>query len=175
VCLFHVTRSVPLSRKWGNTRSHQPGFASHLEDAGLDPKQKRIRKVYRRAHKPEHARSVFNAEVDALRKAGQADELRKLVPGFFGLCPEMKIIDRDGNDVTGEVYPDLAFEAEFLDGNFQKNIIAEEGERERVFALFQKHGINHVIDTNVTVQGDKISKVIDFAVQEIVPQWDDDV
>jgi len=141
----------------------------------VDRKQKRIRKVYRRTHKPEHARNVFNAEVDALKKAAVADELTTLVPEFFGLCTDVKILDREGNDVTGEVYPDLAFEAEFLDGNFQKNAIAEEGERERVFALFRNHGINHVIDTDVTVEGGSITKVIDFAVQEIIPQWDDDV
>ncbi len=96
------------------------------------------------------------------------------MPQFFGTCSNIKIVDGDGNDVTAEFYPELAFEAEFIDGEFQKNTIVLESERERIFELFRKHGIKHVKDTSVTVQGGSIAKIIDFALQEFIPQWDDD-
>jgi hypothetical protein len=77
--------------------------------------------------------------------------------------------------VTNEFYPVLAFEAEYIPHRFEKANTAalEKEELHHVTALFREHGIGHVSDISAWVADGKIRKVIDFAVSEIVPSWDD--
>ena len=138
----------------------------------VDQNKKRIRKVYRyRDGNLQHSNQVFTAEVRAYEIASANNELRILVPLYFGVRPAQMIIDSRGSDVTSEVYPDLAFEAEFIECNFQKKLRAN-NEYEKICALFQRYGISHVTDISVCLRGGHIIKVIDFATQEIVPQWE---
>jgi hypothetical protein len=60
------------------------------------------------------------SEVNAYTIASKSEELRTLVPTFFGVRRDNQVIDSARNDVSGEFYPDLCFEAEFFDCNFKK-------------------------------------------------------
>lgn len=127
----------------------------------------RIRKVYRRKHDEDHARAVFKAEADAYIRAESSPDLVSLVPAHFQICTRQQVIDRDGNDVSAEFFPDLAFEAEFVSALFHKIGDIGGDEARRIRALFHAAGINHTTDMSVSLTEDgRISKVIDFAVEE---------
>jgi hypothetical protein len=134
----------------------------------------RARKIYRLRTDAdfEHCREVFLAETEAYGIASSSAELKNLVPGFFGSCENQTIIDGAGTDVTGEFYPGLTFELEFVDCHFQKAAeVATLEERDRIMRLFRKHGIKHVSDISVCIQNGRISKVIDFATREVEHWW----
>src|SRR4051812_26895670 len=79
-----------------------------------DHEQQRVRKVYRRDDGVgiDHSHKRFAAETEAYRIASETSELQGLVPRYFGLCPPGQVIvHAAGEDVTGEFYPNLAFEA----------------------------------------------------------------
>jgi hypothetical protein len=110
---------------------------------------------------------VFEAETQAYEIASRSDQLKEITPGCFGKCETLMIIDGAGNDVSGEFQLGLAFEAEFVDGQFVKSIAAGEIERERVNRLFWKHKIFHTIDMSICMKDGKIAKAIDFTMKEI--------
>jgi len=136
----------------------------------VDRAKGRILKVYRARQPLPHSTEVFNAEVEAYKIAMKSDDLKKLVPEFFGARTGLIIMDKDGTDVTNEFYPNLAFEAEFVPGEFRKISFAPESEQKQVMELFRSHGINHAIDASITLEGEKIRKLIDFAIRENVPR-----
>jgi hypothetical protein len=128
----------------------------------------RIRKIYRRKADEDHVRDVFKAETDAYRLAEEAADVAPLVPGHFNICsPSQTVVDRDGNDVSAEFIPDLAFEAEYLDGSFLKFGNIDSAEASRIRELFHKAGIMHTTDMSVCLSSSgQVIKAIDFAVEE---------
>lgn len=88
-----------------------------------------------------HCKQVFDSEAEAYRRARAVDDLRDLVPEFFGAVVVDRIVDRNGVNVTTEFYADLALEMEYVPVRFDKIIGALASERSRVTALFRKHGI----------------------------------
>lgn len=141
----------------------------------VDREQGRIRKVYRNRPDAEHdhSREVFAAETEAYAIAASNAELKQLTPAYFGPVSDQVVVDALDNDVTREFHPELAFEAEFLECQFEKAICAPENERERVFKLFRDHGIAHMSDVSVCLQNAQITKVVDFAIKEIELWWKD--
>ncbi|WP_316201359.1 MULTISPECIES: hypothetical protein [unclassified Bradyrhizobium] len=137
----------------------------------VDRARKRVRKIYRaRGGEPlAHCLEAFEAETQAYEIASRSDDLKAITPAYYGKCEQLTVIDRDGNDVSGEFHPDLAFESEFIEGRFVKSIAASEPERERVNELFWKHKIFHTIDMSICLTDGKITKAIDFAMKEIEP------
>lgn len=135
----------------------------------VDRACKRVRKIYRaRGGAPlAHCLDVFEAETQAYEIASRSDDLKAITPAYYGKCGQLTVIDGAGNDVTGQFYPDLAFESEFIEGRFVKSNAASELERERVNELFWKNKIFHTIDMSVCLTDGKITKAIDFAVKEI--------
>jgi hypothetical protein len=130
----------------------------------------RICKVYRA--RPDlnkvHCQEVFEAEVKAYEIASEDRELRELVPAYYGTRSGLTIVDGTGTNVTQEFYSDLAFEAEFIDCDFQKLGVASRDEQARVMRLLGGKGIRHVIDTSVCLdENGQIRKIIDFALREI--------
>jgi hypothetical protein len=75
-----------------------------------------------------------------------------------------------GRDVTNEVFPDLAFEAEFVDCNFQKVAVARNSERNRVVTLFGNYGIKHTIGSVRVLFGFGISGA-SLLVVRFEPKW----
>ena len=132
----------------------------------------RVLKVFRTEQDPKHAKKVYLAELAALETASSSNDLKGLVPTYFGTRQGIKMVDRGGNDVSNEIYGDLAFEMEFINGRFEKSSFATTAERQRVHGLLIKNGIKHVEDTSVRLEEGKITKVIDFHIEHIEPQAD---
>lgn len=136
----------------------------------------RITKIYRRRPEEDHARAVFKAEADAYGLAALSPAVAALVPGNFRPCRVQQIIDKEGKDVTGEFFPDLAFETDFVEGYFHKiGAINNRDEAQRVCRLFHGAGIHYTIDISVTLDPDgNALKAIDFATEEhelMHPGW----
>jgi hypothetical protein len=138
----------------------------------VDRRGRRIRKVYR-VHDVgvAHCGEVFNAEIDAYNIASGLTELSALIPKYFGPCDVPDIVDLEDTNVSGEFHSHLAFEAEFVECKFVKIGEAPAPELVRIRDLFGRHGINHIIDASVCLDKNVIRKMIDFATEEVVPQW----
>lgn len=135
----------------------------------VDVDRGRARKIYRVKADTDHAHSaaLFESEVSAYEFAMASEPARNLVPQFFGRCRQVSILDRDGNDVSGDVYGELAFEMAFISGEFQKLSEFQESERARVTEILRKVGIFYVIDASAVGCDGVISKVVDFSTKEI--------
>jgi hypothetical protein len=79
-----------------------------------------------------------------------------MVPIYYGSRPGQSVVDREGRDVTNEFHRDLAFEAEFVDCNFQELRVAPPDEQSRLTQLFRRHGIAYVLDCSVCLEDDRI-------------------
>jgi hypothetical protein len=133
----------------------------------------RIRKIYRRKHEApaDHSAATFETEVKAFEIASADEHLRRLIPEWYGRCSAQVIFDGNGKDVSDEFFCDLAFEAEFVPGNFLKFGVIPLREQERVTELFIKHGITYLKDMSVILRDDRVFKAIDFATKEIELWW----
>jgi hypothetical protein len=138
----------------------------------VDHNAQKIRKLFRSREKLEHCQEVFKSEMRAYEIALKADDLKVLVPSFFGQSPGSAVVDKDGNDATSEFYPDLAYELEYIPQQFEKIGVIPQPEMERIQKMFRDRGINHVIDMSVQVESGRVLKAIDFAIEEIVPEAD---
>jgi hypothetical protein len=133
----------------------------------IDRAAVRIIKVFKRRPDEDHVRAVFKAEADAYGLAASSAEVSEVVPGAFRLCPVEQLIDKQGQDVTCEFFPDLAFETDFVEGDFYKIGVIGSAEASRVRRLFREAGIHHTSDMSVIISVDGIIlKAIDFAVEE---------
>jgi hypothetical protein len=139
----------------------------------VDRSARRIRKVYRTRElkDPQHLTNVFNSEVMAFKIAMKCSELTELVPEFYGICPTKDVQDHSGNSIASELRGDLSFEMEFLPGSFVKIGTIPTSESDRIQTLFFQCGIRHMSDASVLLDEERITKVIDFAVQES-ESWD---
>ena len=138
----------------------------------VDRAAARIVKVYKWREDEAHARAVFDAEVEAYHRARAVPAVSELVAGGFRPCSVPLVVDKDGNDVTSEFFPDLAFETDFVPGEFRKIGSIDSVEAERVRRLFHEVGIEHTLDMSVTLDPDgRIVKAIDFAITEHVLEW----
>jgi hypothetical protein len=133
----------------------------------VDRARKRVRKIYKAPGGAPlvHCSDVFEAETQAYEIASRTDDPKAITPAYFGKCGQLTIIDGDGNDLTGEFHPGLAFESEFIEGRFVKSSAANELERERINALFWKNKIFHTIDMSVCLPDGRITAAIDFAME----------
>ncbi len=141
-----------------------------------DSKAERIWKVYFSNKNCESlCRTVFDSERQAYAICYRSKILRDLVPGGYTRRKPPKIIDREGMDVTREFFPCLAFQAEFINGNFLKIRdlpLDLSAEASRITKLFMENCVHGVDDISVTLseQG-RILKVIDFSETKIDPSW----
>jgi hypothetical protein len=127
----------------------------------------RIMKIYKWRDEEDHARAVFKAEVDAYSLAAASTAVAALVPGNFQRRAAQQVADKYGKDATGEFFPDLAFETDFVEGYFRKIGGIDSAEALRVHRLFHGAGIRHTIDMSVTLGSDgRVRKAIDFATEE---------
>jgi hypothetical protein len=138
----------------------------------VDRTTNRILKIYRQNQKHDHAKEVFLAETKAYEIANSTNAIKHLSPLFYGARSGLRVIDRESTDVTNEFHSDLCFEAEYVPGRFEKIISASAEEGSRITEQFKAAGIIHMSDVSVRIEDGKIKKVIDFAVREIVPEWD---
>lgn len=97
----------------------------------------RIIKLYKRRPEENHVRSVFRAEVDAYDLPASSAEVSSLIPGNFQVVALDQVTDKQGKDVTDELFPDLAFQTEFVKGHFHKIGVVDSAEALRVRQLFR--------------------------------------
>lgn len=127
----------------------------------------RVIKLFKRRSEEKHVRSVFRAEIDAYDVAASSEEVSSLIPGNFQLFAVDQVTDKQGKDVTGEFFSDLAFQTDFVKGHFHKIAVIDRAEASRVRRLFREVGIYHTSDMSVTVGAEgRILKAIDFATKE---------
>jgi len=132
----------------------------------------RIIKVLARKAGPEaHCAAVYESEAIAYSIAMKSDELRSLIPEYFGARKGLKIEDATGNDVTSEFYSEFNFELEFVLGTFVKMGQISGAVRDPVVLAFQREGIAHMIDASASLEGGRITKVIDFGMQDLEQEW----
>jgi len=87
----------------------------------VDPAATSVIKVYNsRPNLDDHVRAVFNAEIDAYCIAASSPAISHLVPGNFQRYTIKNVEDNGRQDVTGEFFPDFAFKADFIRGDFYK-------------------------------------------------------
>lgn len=128
----------------------------------------RVLKVFRRKEDVAHCREVYAVETEALVRSSSSEELRSLVPGYFGPRTDVIVTESGGKDVSEEFLPDLNYEMEYVEGHFQKIGSIDPKESDRVRALFRSVGIAHAVDASVTLDTEgKVAKVIDFSMREI--------
>lgn len=139
----------------------------------VDRAANRIRKIYRVKDEglASHCDETYEAETQAFEIASADEHLRKLVPEWYGRRTAQVVVDQNGKDVSDEFYPDLAFEAEFISGTFQKFGAISSKEQERIAALFVERGITYVKDMSLVLSDGRVHKAIDFATKEIEPWW----
>lgn len=126
-----------------------------------------IIKVYKKELEEDHVRSVFKSEIDAYNLAAFSEKISALIPGNFQLIPPIQVTDERGRDITDEFFPDLAFQTDFVKGDFCKIGVVNSAEALRVRQLFWEAGIHHTTDMSVTIGAkDTILKAIDFATAE---------
>jgi hypothetical protein len=77
------------------------------------------------------------------------------------------MVDRIDNDVLDEVFPALAFQSEFIDGDFQKLGVQDEVHRTAVSESLREHGIYYTVDSSICLRGSKVFKVVDFATKGV--------
>jgi hypothetical protein len=141
----------------------------------VDIARERIRKVYRlqAGLTRQHCKEVFDSEIEAYKIAGKASDLKTLVPQFYGTCSTAIIVDGQDQDVSREFLGDLAFEAEYIPGDFIKFGPIDPAEQHRITALLSKHGIKHVCDLSACITEGKVTKIVDFATRWIEPRHED--
>lgn len=158
-------RAEVLTVKSTNFTSFEKGaYATLFRDESLN----RVRKVFRIRRDNAPIENIFAAEIAAFKIAIDQKELCELVPLFYGRCDgTMEILDSSGKEVTDQYRTDLSYEMEFVPGSFIKfGTVPDDKERCRIRNLFWKHGIMYLTDASVVLKERKITKVIDFAVQE---------
>jgi hypothetical protein len=123
-----------------------------------------IKVFKRRAEAPEdHLKKVFTAEVDAYQIASKHQQLRGLVPQFFGPVQCAQILDASGKDISHQFHLSLAYKMRKVDGNFRKCGVQDP----ELKTAFRDAGIHHTKDASVLFAGDgSTSCVVDIATQE---------
>jgi hypothetical protein len=79
-----------------------------------------LKRIRRADLTEDHCREVFHSEVSAYEIASKDRDLASLVPKYYGTLIDQTIIDVNGAKLTNEFIQDMAFEAEYIDGQFQK-------------------------------------------------------
>jgi hypothetical protein len=133
------------------------------------PEKKRAIKVYlkHRDADADHSHRTFESETKALIIANASEHLRQLVPEYFGVVEIEAILNENGNDITQRYLADLNFEMEFIEGHFQKLGAVSGEEYNRVSNLFANEKIFYVKDACAILKDGKVTKIIDFGIEEI--------
>ncbi|EDM65061.1 hypothetical protein PE36_08376 [Moritella sp. PE36] len=105
---------------------------------------------------------VFNSEVAAYNIASNERELISYIPRFYGSVD----VSDELND-TSIYYTDLAYEIDYIDGQFSpiNGAMIDYDSTENVMNKFEAFGID-ATDAAVTSANYKIIKVVDFKISE---------
>lgn len=102
------------------------------------------------------------SEEKAYNLVQHSEALTQMVPRFYGRRRVTRVIDPDGDDLSGQFYLDLAYEIDLVPAaNFKKWLEMPEDIRGQLAALFSEVGIKHYADACVATT--PTVKAIDFA------------
>lgn len=146
--------------------------AGAYADIFVDRDAKRARKVFRLRRKRDAADDSFKTEIAAYVAAIGHDEVRELVPAFWGAIASPPILDDQGVDRSDHFYLDLCYELDLVEGHFQKFGVLPTSTQEELRRKFQGAGIHAIVDASVATVPDGSMKVIDFGIAG-VEEWMD--
>jgi hypothetical protein len=107
-------------------------------------------------------KTTFWSEERAYQMAHRHPVLSRFVPRYHDRPKVGKILDPDGVDLTGEFFPNLSYEIDFVPrASFKKWLETPVEVRRELEALFMEVGIRHYTDASVTLT--PTTTVIDFA------------
>lgn len=154
---------LALEMKWPDFKEGAYGFVFFSSDG-------RATKVFRRRTdaNEEHVESVFQSEVCAYKLATSHENLRCLIPEFFGCVSVERITNKEGCDVSSQFFLHRAYQMQRVEGTFVKLGTLAESIRQPVIDNFRSADIRHLCDASVIVKDGAITCVIDFATQEFV-------
>lgn len=130
----------------------------------------RATKVFLRRHDApeEHMESVFQSEVSAYKLVSDCENLRNLIPIFYGCVSVQKITNATGADISNRFYLHRAYQMQRVNGDFVKlGTLAFEVQKP-LMESFRSLGVHHTRDASVIVENNIVSSIIDFATQEFV-------
>lgn len=108
-------------------------------------------------------KTTFWSEEKGYQLAHRHPVLTRFVPGYHDRPKVGKILDPDGVDLTGDFFPNLSYEIDFVLGaSFNKWLETEDVRRE-LEALFMEVGIKHYYDSSVSLS--PRTMVVDFAAE----------
>lgn len=111
---------------------------------------------------------IFNNECEAYELASNCSDSKDYIPCFYGKSPiNGDIKDQDGNIVNNEYYIEYAYCMEFIDGNFIKLADGNYANKDEICGIFSNLGIKNIIDSSVVITDGRISKLVDFSMQDI--------
>lgn len=124
-------------------------------------------KIFKKSHDYDHTLNVFNSETKAYVLAQTNQQVKSLVPDYFGKIKIDKILDKNRQDISDQFYLNMAYKMSYEEGPFLKLGTVSKSEYSYIEELFVALGINYIKDSSVTVDcSGSINKVIDFAIQE---------
>lgn len=146
--------------------------AGAYADIFVDRHAKRVRKVFRLRNKRDAAYDSFKTELAAYLVAIDHQEVRELVPAFWGAITSPPILDDQGVDRSDHFYLDLCYELELIEGYFEKFGVLPTSAQKELQRRFQAAGIHAIVDASVATFPDGSMKVIDFGIAG-VEEWMD--
>lgn len=115
----------------------------------------------------QHVRRVYESEVGAYEIAGCHEQLRAIVPEFFGRVWVGDVLNEAGNSIASQFILDCAYEMEFVKGCFVKLGSLDSQKHHQMQNLFFPHGVLHLRDASVVLSSNgDIVAMVDFALME---------
>ena len=109
-----------------------------------------------------HVNAVFQAELEAYRIASETEELKAVIPEFFGAITCTQVLDNAGKDISDKFYLSFAYKMSKVDGDFKKCGLNDE----RLESAFRRVGIHHTTDASVLFEDGEVKCIVDFATKE---------
>ncbi|QMU58542.1 MAG: hypothetical protein GKR98_10265 [Boseongicola sp.] len=125
-----------------------------------------IRKIYSSERDRKFAEQDFKSEIEAFGIAMKSPEISASIPGKFRILDTQTVVDEKGECVSNQYFPDLAFEAEFINLRFVEIGSLPNSESSAIERKFKKVGINYTGDMAIAFSEDRLCyKVVDFKVR----------
>lgn len=115
-----------------------------------------------------HVEQVFKSEVEAYERASSGQDLRNLIPTYFGCVSIHSVTNSLGEDISNNFYLDRAYQMQRISGTFVKMSELTPSIKSQIDNKFFSAGINHICDASVIIEDNVIICIIDFAIDEYI-------
>src|SRR5271169_5429847 len=118
----------------------------------------------RKSLEDELRRITFKSEYDAWEIAAKSEELKSIIPIYYGKCVITRINDENGSDVSDRYLLECCLSMEKINGKDIKFDLLK-SEYPEIIAKFQKAGIKYTLDMSAfPPDGNRAISLIDFPV-----------